>query len=201
MGYVTPQVEINSEALAGLNGEIRGKIAEVVNGDGKVTKDTVDALVSLGFEVQVGDELSPDQIAALRSALNIEDKIINLTVNATNIDAEIYNLLNGTTTDIPTTITLTVENGENVQTTLSAIKDTLIELESRGYNIELAYNITTTSDNDGTYNVTLNDQGTVETLTNLAQALTNLNTQASALKDSANAIEATGPDNVKALKE
>ena len=52
-----------------------------------------------------------------------------------------------------------------------------------------------------TYNVTLNDQGTVETLTNLAQALTNLNTQAAALKDSANAIEATGPDNVKALKE
>ena len=201
MGYVTPQVEINSEALAGLDGEIRNKIAEVVNGDGKVTEDTVDALVSLGFEVQVGDELSSDQIAALRSALNIEDKIINLTVNATNVDTEIYNLLNGTTADIPTTITLTVENGENVQTTLSTIKDTLIELESRGYNIELAYNITTTSDNEGTYDVTLNDQGTVETLTNLAQALTNLNIQASALKDSANAITSTGSDNVKALKE
>ena len=137
----------------------------------------------------------------MNSAFGIENKTINLVVNSTGVDPEIYNILSNATTDIPAVVSLTLENGDNILSSLESIQTKLLELESKGYNIELAYNITSTSEAEGTYDVTLNDQGTVETLTNLAQALTNLNTQAAALKDSANAIETTGPDNVKTLKE
>lgn len=198
---VVPELIIDQQAVLGATAEERAKIQQILESGTVSSNEDHNLLMKFGVDLAPGTELTTAQIAELKTAFGIEDKTINLTVNATNVDTEIYNLLNGTTADIPTTITLTVENGENVQTTLSAIKDTLIELESRGYNIELAYNITTTSDNEGTYDVTLNDQGTVETLTNLAQALTNLNIQASALKDSANAITSTGSDNVKALKE
>ena len=129
MGYtIEPQAEIDPEALAELDGEVRKKIAEVINGDGKVTEDTVGALVSLGFEVQVGDELSSDQIAALRSALNIEDKIINLTVNTEGISENIVGVLDGTVTEIPVTLNLgTGEEGESLSVNADSVIVTVPE--------------------------------------------------------------------------
>ena len=191
---------VNVKAAKGAIKEDLIKIQEMID-NGEISSDIEpEFLTKYGITLEPGTELSPEQIAELKTAFGIEDKTINLAINAESVDAEIYNLLSGAATDIPATIVLEIENGENIQITLGAIKDTLTQLEAQGYNINLTYSIASTSSEEGTYSVEFDDQGTVETLTNLATALTKLNTQASALAEAANSIKEDGPNRVESLK-
>lgn len=127
----------------------------------------------------------------------IVQAIADLTTNSTSLSTLSFENINNFIT------TLQAATGEDsvAQTGLAAIKQTLEELTAGQYKVDLLYNITSTADQEGTYNVNLEDNGTAETLTNLSMALLNLNTQANALMQSANAITSTGPDNVSALKD
>ena len=127
----------------------------------------------------------------------IVQAITDITTNSTSLSTLSFENINNFIT------TLQAATGEDsvAQTGLTAIKQTLEELTAEQYKIDLLYNITSTADQEGTYSVNVEDNGTAETLTNLSTALLNLNTQANALMQSANAITSTGPDNVKALKE
>ena len=69
---------------------------------------------------------------------------------------------------------------------LNKIEEKLKELESRGYEINLVYNVSSKQAEEGTYSVTIEDNGTAETLTTLSGALVALQTNANAL---ASAIE------------
>lgn len=127
----------------------------------------------------------------------IVQAIADLTINSTSLSTLSFENINNFIT------TLQAATGEDsvAQTGLAAIKQTLEELTAGQYKVDLLYNITSTADQEGTYNVNIEDNGTAETLTNLSTALLNLNTQANALMQSANAITSTGPDNVSALKD
>lgn len=127
----------------------------------------------------------------------IVQAIADLTTNSTSLSTLSFENINNFIT------TLQAATGEDsvAQTGLTAIKQTLEELTAGQYKVDLLYNITSTADQEGTYNVNIEDNGTAETLTNLSTALLNLNTQANALMQSANAITSTGPDNVSALKD
>jgi hypothetical protein len=63
---------------------------------------------------------------------------------------------------------------ESTASGLQGIKDILDELTSKGYTIELAYNITTTNTQEGSYDVSINDAGASQTLGNLATSIATL---------------------------
>ena len=102
----------------------------------------------------------------------IVQAITDLTTNSTSLSTLSFENINNFIT------TLQAATGENsvAQTGLTAIKQTLEELTAGQYKVDLLYNITSTADQEGTYNVNIEDNGTAETLTNLSTALLNLNT-------------------------
>ena len=90
----------------------------------------------------------------------IVQAIIDITTNSTSLSTLDFSNFNSF---IDNLISLSGENG-TVISGLQSIKEKLEELTAQGYNIELAYNIASTSNTEGTYDVTINDNGTAETL-------------------------------------
>lgn len=80
---------------------------------------------------------------------------------------------------------------ESTQSGLQGIKDTLDALVSTGYTIELAYNITTTNEQEGSYNVSINDDGASQTLGTLATAITTLRSEATTATTTVNDFSVT----------
>ena len=74
-------------------------------------------------------------------------------------------------------------------TNLESIKTLLTELSEAGYEIDLTYNITGSTDQEGTYNVSIEDDGASTAIATLATSLATLSSTASSLATEIDNIE------------
>ena len=119
------------------------------------------------------------------TAENAEDYSTAFESIATNLSTISGLSLDSATSFVDSFETVT----DTTVTNLESIKTLLSELSEAGYEIDLTYNITGSTDQEGTYNVSIEDDGASTAIATLATSLATLSSTASSLADEIDNIE------------
>ena len=104
--------------------------------------------------------------------------------------ASSLNTISGLSLDSATSFVNSFETvTDTTVTNLESIKTLLSELSEAGYEIDLTYNITGSAEQEGTYNISINDNGASVAIATLATSLATLTSTANTLAKEINNIE------------